>query len=125
MTERCQIYRCNICGNIVEVLNPGAGSLVCCGKPMELLVEKTEDAGSEKHVPFIERTEKGVRVKVGSIPHPMEENHHIQWIEVLADGLIYRALLTPGSKPEAEFKVKAEKITAREYCNLHGLWSSP
>ena len=125
MTKRSQIYRCNICGNIVEVLNPGAGTLVCCGKPMELLIEKTKDVGSEKHVPIIEKTEKGVRVKVGSIPHPMEETHHIQWIEVLADGLVYRTFLTPGSKPEAEFEVKAEKIRAREYCNLHGLWSFP
>ncbi|MCD6444932.1 desulfoferrodoxin FeS4 iron-binding domain-containing protein, partial [Candidatus Bathyarchaeota archaeon] len=88
MTKRSQIYKCNICGNIVEVLNPGAGTLVCYGKPMELLIEKTKDVGSEKHVPIIEKTEKGVRVKVGSIPHPMEETHHIQWIEVLADGLV-------------------------------------
>lgn len=124
MTKRAQVYRCNVCGNMVEVLNPGAGTLVCCGKPMELLVEKTEDVGFEKHVPVIETTEEGIRVKVGSIPHPMEEKHYIQWIEVLAEGLVYRVFLTPGSKPEALFKIKAEGVTAREYCNLHGLWSS-
>jgi superoxide reductase len=122
MAERLQIYKCNICGNIVEVLHSGVGELVCCGQPMELLKEKTEDVGKEKHVPVIERTDTGIRVKVGSIPHPMEENHYIEWIEVLADGKIYRKFLKPGDKPEAEFKIIAEKVEAREYCNLHGLW---
>ena len=124
MTEQKQVYKCNICGNIVEVLHVGRGQLVCCGKPMELLTEKTEDIGLEKHVPVIEKTEKGYRVKVGSVPHPMEENHHIEWIEIIANGKVYRKFLEPGDKPEAEFEITAEKITAREYCNIHGLWKS-
>ena len=124
MTEQKQVYKCNICGNIVEVLHAGAGQLVCCGQPMELLVERTEDVGKEKHVPVMEETETGIRVKVGSIPHPMEENHYIEWIEVIADDVIYRRFLKPGHKPEAEFEIVAENITVREYCNVHGLWKS-
>jgi len=124
VTERKQIYKCNICGNIVEVLHAGVGQLVCCGQPMELLTEKTTDVGLEKHVPVIEKTAKGIKVKVGSVPHPMEQKHYIEWIEVIADGTSYRKFLNPGDKPEAEFKITAEKIAAREYCNIHGLWKS-
>ena len=124
MTELKQVYRCNICGNIVEVLHTGVGTLVCCGQPMELLAEKTEDVGLEKHVPVIERTETGYLVKVGSIPHPMEENHYIEWIELIADGKYCRKFLKPGEKSEAFFEVKAGKVSAREYCNIHGLWKS-
>ncbi|MBU0590888.1 desulfoferrodoxin [Candidatus Micrarchaeota archaeon] len=124
MTERNQIYKCNVCGNITEVLFAGAGELVCCGQPMQLLQEKTEDQGNEKHVPVIEKTETGVTVKVGSVPHPMEEKHYIQWVEVLADGKVYRKFLKPGDAPEAEFDISATNIVAREYCNLHGLWKS-
>lgn len=122
MTKVGEIYRCKICGNILEVLHAGAGELVCCGEPTELLKEKREDTGNEKHVPVIEKTEKGIKVKVGSIPHPMEEKHYIEWIEILADGISYRKFLKPGEKPEAEFEIKAEKIEAREYCSIHGLW---
>ena len=124
MTEKRQIYKCKICGNIVEVLHAGAGQLVCCGEAMELLKEKTADVGLEKHVPVIEKTEKGVKVKVGSIPHPMEQNHYVEWIEIIANGKTYRKFLNPGDKPEAEFKISAEKISAREYCSIHGLWKS-
>jgi len=124
MTERNQIYKCNICGNIVEVLHTGVGELVCCGQPMELLKEKTEDVGQEKHVPVIEKTDKGVKIKVGSVPHPMEENHYIEWIEIIADGKVYREFLKPGQQPEAEFEMKTENIQAREYCNVHGLWKA-
>lgn len=124
MTQRKQIYKCNICGNIVEVLHPGAGELVCCGEPMELLQEKSEDEGLEKHVPVISNTETGVRVVVGSNPHPMEENHFIEWIEIIADGKYYRKFLEPGDQPEANFDIKAENIKAREYCSIHGLWKS-
>ena len=124
MTEQKQIYKCNICGNIVEVLHPGVGQLVCCGQPMELLQEKSRDAGQEKHVPVVEKSESGVKVKVGSIPHPMEEPHYIEWIEIIADGRVYRKFLKPGDKPEAEFEIRAEKIRARDYCNIHGLWKS-
>jgi len=124
MTELKQIYRCNICGNIVEVLHAGVGQLVCCGQPMELLTEKTEDVGLEKHVPVIEKTDKGIKVKVGSVPHPMEQKHYIEWIEIIVDGRLYRKFLEPGDMPEAEFEITAEKIEAREYCNIHGLWKS-
>jgi superoxide reductase len=122
MTIQKQIYRCSVCGNIVEVLFAGGGNLVCCGQPMELQAEKTEDIGKEKHVPVIEKTDSGFLVKIGFVPHPMEESHYIEWIEIIADGVSYRKFLKPGQSPEAEFCVKAEKIEAREYCNLHGLW---
>ena len=124
MIQKKQIYRCNVCGNIVEVLNAGGGELVCCGEPMELLQEKTEDVGQEKHVPLIEKTPQSVRVKVGSVPHPMEENHFIAWIEVMAGNRIQRKFLQPGDKPEAEFAIKADNVQAREFCTLHGLWKS-
>lgn len=124
MTQINEVYKCNVCGNIIEVLHAGAGQLVCCGQPMELLEEKTRDEGREKHVPVIEKTETGIRVKVGSVPHPMEENHYIEWIEIISDGGIYRRFLKPGEKPEVEFEIKAEKIKARGYCNIHGLWRS-
>ena len=125
MTEKKQIYKCSICGNIVEVLHAGVGQLVCCSQPMELLTEKTTEIGLEKHVPVIERTAKGMRVKVGSVPHPMEQKHYIEWIEIIADGRLCRKFLKQGDKPEAEFEITAEKIEAREYCNIHGLWKSP
>ncbi len=124
MTDRLQIYKCEICGNIVEVLHGGKGELVCCGEPMKLFVENTVDAAREKHVPVVERTASGFTVKVGSVPHPMEEKHYIEWIEVIADGEAYRQFLKPGEAPEASFNVPGEKVTAREYCNLHGLWKA-
>lgn len=124
MTQLKQIYRCNVCGNIVEVLHAGQGELVCCGQPMELLQEKTQDLGQEKHVPVIKKTEQGILIKVGLIPHPMEEAHYIEWIEIIADNKSYREFLKPGDKPEALFKIAAKEIVAREYCNLHGLWQS-
>ena len=124
MTRKLEVYRCNICGNIVEVLHSGVGQLVCCGQPMGLLKEKTEDIGQEKHVPVIEKTDKGVKVKVGSITHPMEESHYIEWIEIIADGKVHRKFLNPGEPAEAEFCVETENVQAREYCNLHGLWKS-
>lgn len=122
MTKLNEIYRCNVCGNITEVIHAGIGELVCCNQPMELLKEKTEDVGIEKHLPVIEKTENGIRIKVGSVPHPMEENHYIEWIEVLSNGRIYRKFLKPGDAPEAEFPVKDSNAKAREFCNVHGLW---
>ena len=122
MTERLQIYKCEVCGNIVEMLHEGVGELVCCGQPMTLFAENTVDAAREKHVPLVEKIEGGVKVTVGSVPHPMEEKHYIEWIEVIADGKAYRQFLKPGDAPEATFEIDAEQITAREYCNLHGLW---
>jgi superoxide reductase len=124
MTARLQIYKCEVCGNIVEVLHEGKGELVCCGQPMKLLVENTVDAAKEKHVPVIEKTASGVTVKVGSVAHPMEEKHYIEWIEITADGKAYRQFLKPGDSPEAVFEIKANKIEAREHCNLHGLWKA-
>ena len=124
MTQRLEIYRCELCGNIIEVMHAGPGELVCCGQPMSCLKENTVDAAVEKHVPVIEKIEGGVKVSVGSVPHPMEEKHYIEWIEIIADGKSYRQFLKPGDKPEAVFNVTASDITAREYCNLHGLWKS-
>jgi superoxide reductase len=126
MTEKNQVYKCEICGNIIEVLHSGAGQLVCCGEPMILLKENTVDAAKEKHVPVIEKTNKGVTVKVGSVPHPMEEKHYIEWIEIITrDNKSDKKFLLPGEKPEAEFCIPIEDILfAREYCNLHGLWKS-
>jgi len=122
MIKKLQIYKCEVCGNMVEVIHEGEGELVCCGQPMKLMEENTTDAALEKHVPVIERTEDGIKVKVGSVPHPMMDEHHIEWIELIADGRAYRQFLNPGDEPEAVFKVEAQSITAREYCNLHGLW---
>jgi superoxide reductase len=122
MAEKLEIYKCAVCGNIVEVLHGGAGELVCCGEPMQLLEEKTADAAKEKHVPVIEKISGGYKVKVGSVPHPMLQEHFIEWIELLADGKAYRQFLEPGMAPEATFLVKAGTVSAREHCNVHGLW---
>lgn len=124
MTEQKQIYKCAICGNIVEVLHTGAGTLVCCGQDMQLLEENTVEASLEKHVPVIEKTEKGVIVKVGSVAHPMEEAHYIEWIEIQTANKSGKKFLKPGDKPEAEFFTSEEILFARAYCNLHGLWKS-
>jgi len=123
-TDRLQVYKCEICGIVAEVLDAGAGELVCCGEPMTLLEENIVDASREKHVPVVTKVEGGLRVAVGSVPHPMEAKHFIQWIEVLADGKLYRQSLQPGGKPEAFFPIQADKVIAREYCNLHGLWKA-
>ncbi len=122
--EKLEVYKCDVCGNIVEVLHAGGGALVCCGQPMKLLSENTTDASKEKHVPEIEKTADGYKVKVGSVPHPMEDKHWIMWIQLIADGKSYRQFLNPGDAPEAVFKVSAGKPVAREYCNLHGLWKA-
>ena len=124
MTNTMEVYKCDICGNIVEVLHAGAGGLVCCGQPMKLQAEKTEDQGKEKHVPVVEKVESGKKVKVGSIPHPMEENHYIEWIEIVTDSVIQRKYLKPGEAPEAQFEVAGEVTLVREYCSVHGLWKS-
>jgi superoxide reductase len=124
MAERYQVYKCEVCGNIVEVLHGGDGELVCCGQPMQLLTENTVDAAKEKHVPVIEKIEGGYKVKVGEVAHPMEEKHYIEWIELIADGATYRKYLEPGAVPEAVFTVTATAVAAREFCNLHGLWKA-
>lgn len=122
MTENNQIYKCSVCGNMVEMVHPGKGQLVCCGQPMEIKIPNTQEASREKHVPVMETTADGVTVMIGSAPHPMEEQHYIEWIELVADGRVYRKHLKPGDKPQAEFCLNAAGITARAYCNLHGLW---
>ena len=122
MRKRLEVYKCEKCGNIVEVLHGGGGKLICCGDEMDLLVENSKDAATEKHVPLIEKTEQGYKVTVGSVAHPMLDNHWIQWVELIADGEVHRRFLNPGDKPEALFCVTAKKVTAREYCNLHGHW---
>jgi superoxide reductase len=120
--DKLEVYKCGVCGNIVEVLHVGGGELVCCGQPMKLLAENTTDAAREKHVPVVERTDSGVKVKIGAVAHPMEEKHYIEWIEVVADDIAYHRFLKPGDKPEAKFCIEAKDVTARAYCNIHGLW---
>ena len=117
MTKLKQVYKCNVCGNIVEVLHTGVGQLVCCGKPMNLLQEKKQDVGNEKHLPVLEED----KVKVGSVPHPMEKEHYIEWIEVIDGKKIQRKFLEPGDEPQAKFSIKGKM---REYCNIHGLWKA-
>lgn len=132
MTKLHQVYKCNVCGNITQVLHEGAGELVCCGQPMQLQVEKKEDQGAEKHVPVIEKMPEnvcqggdGIIVKVGDVPHPMEDEHYIEWIEVTTvDGKVGKKFLHPGDKPEVEFHTRANIIEVRAYCNLHGLWKT-
>jgi superoxide reductase len=124
VTKRLEIYKCEVCGNIVELLHEGSGELVCCGEPMKLFVANTVDAAKEKHVPVVTKTAQGFTVKVGSVAHPMTAEHYIEWIEIIADGKAYRQFLKPGDAPEATFEIKAAQITARDYCNLHGLWKA-
>ena len=123
MTQQFQIYKCAICGNVVEVLHAGAGELICCGQPMKLQEEKTQEEGNEKHKPIIEEDSEGIVVKVGSVPHPMEEEHYIEWIEIYTDKGRSKKFLKPGEKPEVVFPIKAQKMFARAYCNVHGLWN--
>ena len=128
MAKRLEVYKCEVCGNIVEVLTGGEGQLSCCGQPMKLLVENTVDAAKEKHVPVIEKIGEGCKVSVGSVLHPMEEDHYIEWIEILTDAGVHRHYLKPGDKPEVIFNDCAAcaggAIAAREHCNKHGLWKS-
>jgi superoxide reductase len=125
MTNRLDVYKCETCGVIVEVLHGGGGTLFCCGNPMKLFKENTVDASKEKHVPVVERVANGIKVSVGSVAHPMEEKHYIEWIELLVGDTILRKYLKPGDAPVAVFEgVTASSVTAREYCNLHGLWKA-
>ena len=123
--EKLQVYKCGVCGNIVSVMHVGGGTLTCCEQPMNQLQENTTDAATEKHVPVIEKIADGTyKVKVGSVDHPMEEKHYIEWIQLVAGQNACRAFLDPGQKPEAVFKVDSDDVYAREYCNLHGLWKA-
>ena len=125
MASSEKVFKCNQCGNIIEVVHDGGGKLVCCGEPMQALVENTTEAATEKHIPEITAVDGGYQVVVGSVIHPMEEKHYIEWIELVADDvLVYRKVLKPGEAPEAVFKVEASSVKARAYCNLHGLWAA-
>jgi superoxide reductase len=124
MTQRLQIYKCEVCGNIVEMLHEGAGELVCCGQPMKLYKANTVDAVREKHVPVLDKVSGGYKVTIGSVPHPMEEKHYIEWIELQAGEAIQRRFLKSGDMPEAVFSTDATTVSARAYCNLHGLWQN-
>lgn len=124
-TERLQIYKCEVCGILAAVIEGGAGELVCCGQPMTLMVEKTEDKGSEKHVPVVEEKAGGVLVKVGEVPHPMEEKHYIMGIQVFSGQKMFCEFLKPGQAPQATFPVAKKDICCvREICNIHGLWKA-
>jgi len=124
MTKLNEVYKCEVCGNIVEMVHTGVGQLICCGQPMKLQEENTVDAAKEKHVPVVVKTDTGVKVKVGSEPHPMENDHYIEWIEVITRGGSLKHFLKPGDQPEAEFCLDADIEAVREYCNLHGLWKT-
>ncbi len=124
MTQVLEMYACTKCSNIVEITRAGVPALACCGEEMKHLKEGVTDAAQEKHVPVIEKTAQGYKVTVGSVAHPMEEKHFIEWIELIADGVSYTKFLKPGEAPEAEFCITADTVTAREHCNLHGLWKS-
>jgi superoxide reductase len=124
MPNQLEVYKCELCGNIVEVLHSGSAPLVCCNQKMTLMTENTVDAAKEKHVPVIQLGKDSITVKIGSVAHPMLDEHYIEWIELLADGKAYRQFLKPGEAPEATFPITATQVTAREYCNLHGHWSA-
>ncbi len=124
MAEKLGIYKCNVCGNVAEVVHAGGGEMSCCGAVMEQLKENTVDAAKEKHVPVVEKISGGFKVSVGTVAHPMSEEHSIEWIEVIDGNSCYRQFLDPGDSPEASFQVSAESVVARAYCNLHGVWKS-
>jgi len=124
MTELNQIYKCEVCGNIVEMVHTGAGKLVCCGQPMKLMEDKVEEQGYEKHLPVVEMTDAGTIVKVGSVPHPMEEKHYIEWVEIITNDRVVRKQLKPGDVPEVKFCIKEGIIKVREFCNIHLLWAT-
>lgn len=124
MAEKLGVYKCDICGNIAEVVHGGAGDMSCCGAPMVLLKENSVDAAQEKHVPVVEKVDGGYKVSVGSVAHPMTDDHFIEWIELIAGDSCYRQFLNPGDAPDATFAVSADSVVARAHCNLHGLWKA-
>jgi superoxide reductase len=124
MPQLNEVYKCELCGNIVEMLHGGPGALTCCNQKMILQTENTVDAAQEKHVPVIEIGADSITVKVGSVAHPMADEHYIEWIELIADGKVYRQNLQPGNVPQATFPVIGQSVSAREYCNLHGHWTA-
>ena len=123
-TKKLELYKCEVCTNIVEVMHKGASKLVCCNKPMILIEDNVVEASVEKHIPVIEKIDNGYKIKVGEAEHPMIDTHYIEWIELIADEKVYTKFLNPNDKPEAIFNISASKVTARAYCNLHGNWKS-
>ena len=125
MTKRHDVYKCSVCGNIVDMVQPGLGELFCCGKPMDLAQAKSEDTGHEKHKPVVEKSKTLLTVTIGSIPHPMEEAHYIEWIEVItSEENAYRKFLKPGMPAQAKFENLTDVVLVRAYCNIHGLWET-
>ncbi|MEJ2268039.1 MAG: desulfoferrodoxin [Nanoarchaeota archaeon] len=124
MVNKKEVYICNVCGNVIEVLHASSNNLVCCGQPMNLMEQKSEGENADKHSPVIEKDSEGVKVKVGKVEHPMEENHYIEWIEISTEKGESKKFLKPGEKPEAVFPVKADIKHARMFCNIHGLWEN-
>lgn len=124
MLKKLEVYKCEKCGNIVEVYHVGGGTLTCCGEPMKLMEEKTADSSTEKHVPVIEKIDGGYKVTVGSTLHPMTAEHYIEWVELITEYGVLTAYLNPGDDPIAYFHTDAKDVVAREYCNVHGHWKS-
>ncbi|HPG30261.1 MAG TPA: desulfoferrodoxin [bacterium] len=124
MAKKFEVYKCELCGNVVQVTTAGEGSLVCCGKPMTLQKENTVEASKEKHIPVVEKNESGIFVKVGSVAHPMEAKHYIEWIQVIYGSRTNTKYFNPGDAPEAQFRITAKEYTVRAYCNIHGLWKN-
>ncbi len=124
MIKNLEVYKCEICGNIVETVHGSGGELVCCNQPMSLLKENSVDAATEKHVPLVKKEGNTYHVSVGSVEHPMGDDHYIEWIELIADDKVFIKFMKPGEKPAAVFTVEAKKVYARAYCNLHGFWKS-
>lgn len=124
MAKKMEVYKCELCGNMTEGLHEGVGTMVCCAQNMTLLTENTTEAAKEKHIPVVEKSADGYKVKVGSVAHPMDEKHYIEWIELIAGNKVYRQYLKAGDAPEASFAIVADQVRARAYCNLHGLWSN-
>ena len=122
--KRSQVYYCEICGTVAEILEPGRAPIVHCGVPMVLLEEMTEGEGAEKHVPVIEKIDGGYKVTVGKVEHPMSRSHFIGFIDLIHDGHVSRHYLEPGADPVATFMTDAKQVAARAWCNLHGLWKS-
>jgi superoxide reductase len=122
MSEKLGLYKCSLCGNIVEAMHAGDGQMICCGKPMDKLAAKTADVGKEKHVPVTEKLNGLIKVRVGSIPHPMEEKHYIEWVQIMQGDKVYEQFLKPGQVPEAVFELRGDGVVAMAYCNIHGLW---
>ncbi len=122
--SRFDIYKCDKYGIIAQIMTTGAGKLVCCETSMDKMIENTTDAAKEKHIPVVEKIGNRLEVKVGSVNHPMNEDHFIQWVEVVGNEESFLKFLSYTDKPEAVFDLECDEFYVRAYCNLHGLWRS-